>query len=128
MNELDRLPLEGVILEEEPTRGKYGWAVINGVPFILRGVELQQGAMIFECMLAAPARYAFTVRPGDTARIYGTDDQLVAEYAVPGIVCEAAVCEIREGEMATVLLPIRFAEIHSASPNDRQRFNNTAVI
>lgn len=125
--DIDTLPLEGRIIDDPVTPGRYGRAVINGVQFALTSIELRLGAMIFECSLMIPARYAFTIRPGDTARIYGTDGQLVADYAVPGLTGETSVCEVRPGDVATVFLPLRFEEIHSASPEDRRRFNNVAV-
>lgn len=126
--ELDRLPLEGRIVEDQPTMGRYGRAVINGVQFAITRIELRLGAMIFECALMMPARFAFTVQPGSPAKIYGTDGKLVADYAVPGVDDGVAVCEVFPGDMATIFLPIRFEEICSASPEDRRRFNNMGVI
>lgn len=119
--EIARGALEGRIVEEEATPGKYGWAEINGVQFGVTSVDLRLGAVIFECTLMVPARYAFTVRPGTPARICGRDGKLIADFTVPGIATGATVCEVRPGDMVTIYLPIRFSDIGSGSD---QRFDN----
>lgn len=136
MNELDRLnrerlpargAIEGRIVEDPITPGKYGWAMIGGVQFAVSKIEMKLGAIIFECTLTKPARYAFTIEPGSPARIRGVDGTLIADYAVPGISDGLMICDVRKGDLVTIYLPLRFGEIGSASPEDRQRFNNLGV-
>lgn len=136
MNELDRLDrerlpargaIEGRIVEDPITPGKYGWAMISGVQFAVTKVELKLGAVIFECTLTKPARYAFTIEPGSPAKIHGIDGKLVADYAVPGISDGLMICDVRVGDIVTIYLPLRFGEIGAASPEDRRRFYNLGV-
>jgi hypothetical protein len=126
----DNLPaasaLEGRIVEDQPTPGKYGHAVIAGVQFGVTGIRLRLGAIIFECSLMTPSAFAFTVEPGSPARIYGTDGQLVADYAVPGVGTGATMCVVRPEDRCTIFLPLRISDIRSASPEDARRFDNEA--
>lgn len=122
-----RGPIEGRIIEELPTPGRFGWAEVNGVQFAVTSVDLKLGAVIFECTLMRPARYAFTVRPGAPAKIYGRDSELIADFAVPGITHTATVCEVRPGDMVTIYLPIRFGEIGGRTEADQRYYDNMAV-
>lgn len=118
--------LEGHVVDEEPTPGKYGWAVIEGVQFGVTGIELRLGAVIFHCSLMRPARFPFTVQPGSPVKIYGVDDRLIADYQVPGVP-ELPPCEIRPGDTATIFLPVRIGDIGPATGTDRRMFNNEFI-
>lgn len=121
-----RTALEGEIVGLHPTPGKYGHAEIAGVPFGVTKVSLRLGAVIFTCTLMSPARFAFDVQPGTTARVYGTDETLIVDYLVPGVT-EASgenICHVRPGDLVTIDLPVRLSDIESATPEDRRTFNN----
>lgn len=120
-------PLVGRIVEDEPTPGKFGRAVIAGVQFALTRIELRLGAIIFECTLMRAAPYAFEIGPGTPAKIYGVDGQPVADYAVPGT-SDMPICHVRPGDTCTVFLPMRISDIQSASPDERRTFDNTMTV
>lgn len=118
------LAVEGRVVAAELTPGKFGSAIVGGIPFGVVGVTLRNGTLIFECMTMIRQDFTYTVGPGDPVKIYGLDDQLVADFLVPGD-SSLPLCTVLPGDTCTLFLPLHMTDAGAADGSQRSTFDNT---